>query len=143
MYLHRHKDFYKVACSGESFFLQMTPHRSFIASRLARFEELFVQQLKLASYLCARVGSGHQTMPGPRYYTIRKSGKDQTLRTVPPTLLDHVRRARPAVVSFPNPHQPLAGGARSLGTRLVRLAAQPGPPSALMPLLSAVCVPST
>ena len=42
-----------VACSGESYFLQMTPHRNSNAnSNLARFEELFVQQLELASSFC-------------------------------------------------------------------------------------------
>ena len=28
--LHRHNDVYKVACSGESYFLQMAPHRNFV-----------------------------------------------------------------------------------------------------------------
>ena len=50
VYLQRHNDVYKVACSGESYFLQMSLHRNSNAnSKLARFEELFVQQLKLAS----------------------------------------------------------------------------------------------
>ena len=45
MYLPRHDEIYKVAFSRESYFLDIHTKNTVFA----RFEELFVQQLKLAS----------------------------------------------------------------------------------------------
>ena len=96
-------NFYKyIACT-----LQTTSKQVEIPNRLLRpcVSFLYAKRHREMNATSAIIAARDLVRPPPcrSYYSIRKSGKDQTLRTVPPTLLDHVRRA---VVSFPNPTTP-------------------------------------